>query len=155
MRQSTAVHSRRSGVPQARKTTLSELEACMLSHRDIADLVSLLLSSRWQPKPRDKVVETLLKYIHTDTTCCRVENGKLATRQAQVKSVCRVVPFLHIPGLHPSFTPHTWYECGWCPMSLGQVPAQAVHPDTSPSDCLESSAGEVSKLQHSKLCKRY
>ncbi|MEW5299964.1 MAG: hypothetical protein WDW38_002795 [Sanguina aurantia] len=46
-------------------------------------LMSLAATALDQPKPRDKVVETLLKYIHTDTTCCRVEHGKLATRQAQ------------------------------------------------------------------------
>lgn len=37
-----------------------------------------------QPKPREKVIDTLLKYVETDATCCRVEDPKVAAKQAQV-----------------------------------------------------------------------
>lgn len=39
-----------------------------------------------QPKPRDRMIEDLLKYAHTDVTCCRYEPGKVADRQAAVGS---------------------------------------------------------------------
>ena len=38
-----------------------------------------------QPKPRAKVIETLLKYVHTDSALCRYEPGPIADRQAQVR----------------------------------------------------------------------
>ncbi|KAF5843227.1 hypothetical protein DUNSADRAFT_903 [Dunaliella salina] len=39
-----------------------------------------------KPKPRDRLIEDLLKYAHTDVTCCRYEPGKVADRQAQMYS---------------------------------------------------------------------
>jgi hypothetical protein len=43
------------------------------------------LTTFLQPKPREKVIETTLRYMHTDTACCRYEPGTLAERQAQVR----------------------------------------------------------------------
>lgn len=40
-----------------------------------------------QPKSRAKVIETLLKYVHTDSALCRYEPGPMANRQAQVRGV--------------------------------------------------------------------
>ena len=37
-----------------------------------------------QPKPRERVIETLLQYLHTDSACCREEPGAVADRQAEV-----------------------------------------------------------------------
>eukprot|EP00983_Pelagomonas_calceolata_P085635 1156601-Pelagomonas_calceolata.AAC.7 len=37
-----------------------------------------------KPKPRERLIEDLLKYAHTDVTCCRYEPGKVADRQAEV-----------------------------------------------------------------------
>jgi hypothetical protein len=38
-----------------------------------------------QPKPRSRVIDDLLKYIHTDAACVRYEPGPLAQRQAAVR----------------------------------------------------------------------
>lgn len=43
-----------------------------------------------QPKPRARVIDDLLKYVHTDAACVRYEPGPLATRQAQVGAWSRV-----------------------------------------------------------------
>lgn len=56
-----------------------------------------------QPKPRDKVVEHILKYIHTDAAVVRYEPGRLATRQAQVcagQEGVRCHPAIALFGIH-------------------------------------------------------
>ena len=53
--------------------------------------MSLAATAIDQPKPRDKVIETLIRYLDTDAVCCREEPGKLADCQAQVgDSQCRL-----------------------------------------------------------------
>lgn len=45
-------------------------------------LMSLAATATDQPKEKSKVVEHLLKYVHTDGACIRYEPGKLEQRQA-------------------------------------------------------------------------
>ncbi|GAX80403.1 hypothetical protein CEUSTIGMA_g7842.t1 [Chlamydomonas eustigma] len=47
-------------------------------------IMSLCATAIDQPKPREKVIESLLKYIHTDSALCRYEPGPIAQRQAEV-----------------------------------------------------------------------
>ena len=47
-------------------------------------LMSLAATAIDQPKPRQKVTDTMLQYLDTDAICCREEPGKLATHQAKV-----------------------------------------------------------------------
>lgn len=48
-------------------------------------LMSLAATAIDQPKPREKVIDTLIRYLDTDAVCCREEPGKLADFQAQVR----------------------------------------------------------------------
>ncbi|DBB10100.1 TPA: hypothetical protein ACH3X3_001684 [Trebouxia sp. C0006] len=47
-------------------------------------LMSLAATAIDQPKPRQKVTDTMLQYLDTDAICCREEPGKLANQQAKV-----------------------------------------------------------------------
>jgi len=47
-------------------------------------LMSLAATAIDQPKPRQKVTDTMLQYLDTDAICCREEPGKLANHQAKV-----------------------------------------------------------------------
>lgn len=47
-------------------------------------LMGLAATAIDQPKARDKVIENLLKYLHTDSGLCRYEPGPMAQRQALV-----------------------------------------------------------------------
>ena len=63
---------------------------CVLSVQDnrirpfTMPLMSLAATAIDQPKPRQKVTDTMLQYLDTDAICCREEPGKLATHQAKV-----------------------------------------------------------------------
>lgn len=46
-----------------------------------------------QPKPRERVIETLLQYLHTDSACCREEAGPVADRQAEVSDGWWPMPY--------------------------------------------------------------
>ena len=54
-------------------------------------LMSLAATAIDQPKSREKVIETMLRYLDTDAICCREEPGKLADLQAKVNSCCHSV----------------------------------------------------------------
>ena len=56
-------------------------------------LMSLAATAIDQPKPRQKVTDTMLQYLDTDAICCREEPGKLANHQAKVDwcSACYLV----------------------------------------------------------------
>ena len=45
-------------------------------------LMSLAATAIDQPKSRDKVIENLLRYLHTDSALCRYEPGPISQRQA-------------------------------------------------------------------------
>lgn len=46
-------------------------------------LTSLAATALDEPKPRQRVVDDLLKYVHTDAACVRYDPGPLADRQAK------------------------------------------------------------------------
>jgi hypothetical protein len=50
-------------------------------------LMSLAAMAIDQPKPRGKVVDHTLRYLHADGACVRYEPGPLALRQAQARRV--------------------------------------------------------------------
>eukprot|EP00803_Ostreobium_quekettii_P001527 evm.model.scf_2020EXC.3 EVM.evm.TU.scf_2020EXC.3 scf_2020EXC:20432-23766(+) len=45
---------------------------------------SLAATSIDMPKPRIRVIEDMLHFIHTDAVCCRVDPGELADKQAEM-----------------------------------------------------------------------
>ena len=61
-------------------------------------LMSLAATAIDQPKPKDKVIETMLRYLDTDAICCREEPGKLADAQAKVTQpfLATMAPSQHV-----------------------------------------------------------
>lgn len=66
---------------------LAQLPDCLQDNRIrpfTMPLMSLAATAIDQPKPRQKVTDTMLQYLDTDAICCREEPGKLANHQAKV-----------------------------------------------------------------------
>jgi hypothetical protein len=77
-------------------------ECSVRLHAFIPHAVHLCWGPWLQPKERAKVVDNLLKYVHTDAACVRHEPGPMQQRQAQVSrgSTHPPPPHTHTPQRH-------------------------------------------------------
>ena len=81
--------------------------------------MSLAATAIDQPKPRERIIDTMVQYLSTDAICCREEEGTLAARQSQASTYSKHGQTQSCPVVVLLFACH---QCQVRPGCLSEIP---------------------------------